>query len=58
MALKSLSKLGWMKLMRTEAVLIFFFAILLSLALAEEEVQEMEVEVDNQEFVVRYVLYG
>lgn len=54
MALKSLSKLEWGRLTRKEAVLIFFFAILLSLAIAEEEeVQEMEVEVDNQEFVVR-----
>ena len=41
------------RLTRTEAVLIVFFAILLSLAISEEEVQEMEVEVDNQEFVVQ-----
>lgn len=43
---------------RIETFFFLILAILLSVTLAEEDVQEVEVEVDNQEFVVGITLYG
>ena len=44
--------------MQIETFFFFILTILLTVSLAEEEIQEVEVEADNQEFVVGFTLYG